>query len=388
MSLLPLFNNTQPTLSSPNRFFLNKNLKSHAIYLGGSNNHEIGNDEENEENWILEDYQKGNGQVKAFINHVKKGIELVKENDESLLIFSGGQTRPSAGPRSEAQSYYILAQSLNLNLSSTINSTTSLNTRIITEEYARDSYENLLFSICRFNEYTNSYPRNITVIGFQFKKKRFSELHRFALKFPLDRFNYIGIDPDNTSPLGRFVGQTRPSAGPRSEAQSYYILAQSLNLNLSSTINSTTSLNTRIITEEYARDSYENLLFSICRFNEYTNSYPRNITVIGFQFKKKRFSELHRFALKFPLDRFNYIGIDPDNTSPLGRFVGESVNSLGPFKQDLYGCHGKLLDKKLTRNPYRRSHPYQISCPELSPLLNYCPEDRIQLYPDKLPWEY
>ncbi|CAB4443121.1 unnamed protein product, partial [Rhizophagus irregularis] len=156
MSLLPLFHNTQPTLSSPNRFFLNKNLKkddlgisiidnnnnnnsnnnnnnnndSHAIYLGGSNNHEIGNDEENEENWILEDYQKGNGQVKAFINHVKKGIELVKENDESLLIFSGGQTRPSAGPRSEAQSYYILAQSLNLNLSSTINSTTSLNTRI------------------------------------------------------------------------------------------------------------------------------------------------------------------------------------------------------------------------------------------------------------------
>ncbi|CAG8435840.1 13395_t:CDS:2 [Rhizophagus irregularis] len=268
MSLLPLFNNTQPTLSSPNRFFLNKNLKNliivtgHAIYLGGSNNHEIGNDEENEENWILEDYQKGNGQVKAFINHVKKGIELVKENDESLLIFSGGQTRPSAGPRSEAQSYYILAQSLNLNLSSTINSTTSLNTRIITEEYARDSYENLLFSICRFNEYTNSYPRNITVIGFQFKKKRFSELHRFALKFPLDRFNYIGIDPDNTSPLGRFVGE------------------------------------------------------------------------------------------------------------------------------DLYGCHGKLLDKKLTRNPYRRSHPYQISCPELSPLLNYCPEDRIQLYPDTLPWEY
>jgi hypothetical protein len=159
MSLLPLFN-TQQTLSSPNRFFLNKTLKSnilfgfftiliicsitinlyhfincyledtseylildnnnnisnnnnkenlnnnstqvflpnvsspklkdliivtgHAIYLGG-NNHEIGN----EENWILEDYQKGNGQVKAFVNHIKKGIELVKENDESLLIFSG-----------------------------------------------------------------------------------------------------------------------------------------------------------------------------------------------------------------------------------------------------------------------------------------------------------
>ena len=70
------------------------------------------------------------------------------------------------------------------------------------------------------------------------------------------------------------------------------------------------------------------MLFSICRFNEYTNNYPRNITVIGFQFKKKRFLELHRFSLKFPLDRFNYIGIDPDNSSPLGRFVGEVMYSI------------------------------------------------------------
>ncbi|RIA93307.1 hypothetical protein C1645_690803 [Glomus cerebriforme] len=341
MSLLPLFNNNQPTLSPSNNFFLNKTLKRNILFgffailiissitinlyhfincyledtseyflLDNNNNNSNDNKEnlnylsqnflpnvsypklkdliivtghaiylgENEENWILEDYQKGNGQVNTFIKHIKKGVELVKENEESLLIFSGGETRPSAGPRSEAQSYYALAQSLNL-LSSTINSTAQTTTS------------------------TTQYP-----------------------------------------------------------------------------------LITRIITEEYARDSYENLLFSICRFNEYTNNYPRNITVIGFQFKKKRFLELHRFALKFPLNRFNYIGIDPDNSSPLGRFVNENVNSLGPFKQDLYGCHGKLLDKKLTRNPYRRSHPYQISCPELSLLFNYCPKNQSQLYPDILPW--
>ncbi|CAI2162986.1 13000_t:CDS:2 [Funneliformis geosporum] len=248
-------------------------VAGHAIYLGNNQ----GGDEKEDENWILEEFQKG-GQVKTFINHIKKGVELVKENEEALLIFSGGQTRPSAGPRSEAQSYYALAQSLNLLSNTNFTSTT--------------------------NTSTNNYP-----------------------------------------------------------------------------------LITRIITEEYARDSYENLLFSICRFNEYTNNYPRYITVIGFQFKNKRFVELHRFALKFPLNRFKYIGIDPDNTSPLGRFVGENVNSMGPFQRDLYGCHGKLLEKKLNRNPYRRSHPYQISCPELSSLFNYCPENQNQLFPDKLPWE-
>lgn len=56
-------------------------------------------------------------------------------------------------------------------------------------------------------------------------------------------------------------------------------------------------------TEEFARDSYENLLFSICRFHEYTGNYPRNITVVSFEFKRKRFIEFHRYALKFPSER-------------------------------------------------------------------------------------
>lgn len=42
----------------------------------------------------------------------------------------------------------------------------------------------------------------------------------------------------------------------------------------------------RALTEEHARDSFENLLFSVCRFRELTGSYPRNITVsiltVGF----------------------------------------------------------------------------------------------------------
>ena len=37
----------------------------------------------------------------------------------------------------------------------------------------------------------------------------------------------------------------------------------------------------RALTEEYARDSFENLLFSVCRFRQLTGAYPANITVRG-----------------------------------------------------------------------------------------------------------
>lgn len=39
------------------------------------------------------------------------------------------------------------------------------------------------------------------------------------------------------------------------------------------------SVRGRALTEEHARDSFENLLFSVCRFRELTGTYPHNITV-------------------------------------------------------------------------------------------------------------
>lgn len=41
-------------------------------------------------------------------------------------------------------------------------------------------------------------------------------------------------------------------------------------------------MRSRALTEEHARDSFENLLFSVCRFRELTGSYPQNITVKPF----------------------------------------------------------------------------------------------------------
>lgn len=64
-----------------------------------------------EDAWYLEPYQKHPGQAATFITHIQKGVEIAANDDAALLLFSGGETRKDAGPRSEAQSYWIVAES-------------------------------------------------------------------------------------------------------------------------------------------------------------------------------------------------------------------------------------------------------------------------------------
>ncbi|OLY81764.1 hypothetical protein AYI68_g4126 [Smittium mucronatum] len=90
----------------------------------------------------------------------------------------------------------------------------------------------------------------------------------------------------------------------------------------------------RIFTEDFALDSYQNLLFSVCRFHEITGNYPTRITVVGYEFKKSRFLDFHLKAIKYP----------------------------------------------------KISHGYTSSCPEISDLINFCPADRVSVFNQTLPW--
>ncbi|KAK6348563.1 hypothetical protein TWF718_006351 [Orbilia javanica] len=185
-------------------------------------------------------------------------------------------------------------------------------------------------------------------------------------------------------------GETRNFAGPSSEAQSYWSLAY-----LSKYIEPGSSLFNRSTTEEFARDSYENLLFSICRFHEYTSNYPTKLTVVGFEFKRERFKTEHRAAIRFPQDQFRYIGIDnTGDPQQLEGFIrGEKEGLLKQFKDDPHGCTDtELKEKRKGRNPFRTQHGYEVSCPELKGLMRWClDEDAIkdgktQQYPGDLPW--
>ena len=135
--------------------------------------------------WTLLDYQKD--QIGSFLDHLKVAVEIVDKDPNAILMLSGGQTRPAAGPRSESTSYLDALELMNWF------GHPSVADRIFTEDYARDSLQNLLFCYCRFLQITeNQTPRKITVVGFPFKAARFNDLHREVMGIVPDMFEYIG----------------------------------------------------------------------------------------------------------------------------------------------------------------------------------------------------
>lgn len=218
-------------------------------------------------------------------------------------------------------------------------------------------------------------------------------------------------------------GQTRP-ASLETEAKSYFRLATELNANLPhfmgtdsasksrqafepfDSITTTTapppSSGTRVqpvrmTTEDYARDSFENLLFSIARFREFSGTYPERITIVGYAYKQARFVDLHARAVRWPKSRLladnkpslTYVGIDDENTGA-DAVKHEREIKYHQFEADMYGCHGKLLSLRRNRNPARRVPPYAASAPEIATLINWCPmpDSQLQgLFPGWLPWD-
>jgi hypothetical protein len=155
-------------------------VAGHAIYTAESFNDPTG-----DESWLLQPFQKG--EPPFYVEHIHKGVELAATDPLSLLLFSGGQTRAGAGPRSEAQSYWMIARHFLWWESADVES------RATTEEFARDSFENLLFGICRFFECAGRYPETIRVVGWAFKARRF-DLHRAAINFPKSKFLFSGVN--------------------------------------------------------------------------------------------------------------------------------------------------------------------------------------------------
>ncbi|KIK98578.1 hypothetical protein PAXRUDRAFT_133925 [Paxillus rubicundulus Ve08.2h10] len=225
-----------------------------------------------EDFWTLEDYQRGGGRISAFVDHVRRGASIAMEDENALLVFSGGQTRLQS-TATEAESYMRLALTLDIFHASTSAGARVPFHRATTETSALDSYQNLLFSIARFHEVTGRYPSQITVVGYGMKQRRFQELHRAAIRFPVPLFHYIALEP--------------PATG-----------------------------------DEVAT----------AREGEFTNGYK-------------------------------------------------------PYTLDLYGCHDFLLSKRRSRNPFIRFHSYHASAPELRGLLEWCPDDSQVIYPGPLPWD-
>jgi len=229
-----------------------------------------------EKDWYLLDYQKGQGLPQAMLSHIRAGINEAAKDPSSLLIFSGGETRAITGPVNEGSSYFRVADALNLweepAKTMTLASASSVRARTTAEEFATDSFQNLMFSICRFKEVTGNYPTKITAVSFSFKRRRFEHLHAAAIQWPAHLFNYIGTDPDAST---------------------------------------------------------------------------------GFDLAKST--------------------------------EGEYNNAARPFENDMYGCNTDILrQKRENRNPFYRTPPYELTCPEMKTLLNWCGPNLIST--EDVPW--
>lgn len=142
-----------------------------------------------QDQWFLAPFQLEGQDHLCFKQHILKGIDIVKHDDSSILMPSGGKTK-SDTELSESESYMNLLSCL---MSSDVKNYAS---RIVPEKYARDSFENVIFLICKFYEVTGKYPEKITIIGFEFKRSRFLKNHLSqALSYPIENVEYIGNSP-------------------------------------------------------------------------------------------------------------------------------------------------------------------------------------------------
>ena len=173
-------------------------------------------------------------------------------------------------------------------------------------------------------------------------------------------------------------GKTCRSAGALSQASSYWHVCKALDW-----FGVDAEVRARVFTEEYARDSFENLFFSVNRFYELTQRFPEKITIVGSRERRQRFEKLHLEAIAYPEANFTYV-----ETVALDekKIETEEANMLAAFQRDPYGCRGKLAENRLARDPFNDGIPYSTNVKVLSGLwvhVNTCPP---HIFNGLLPW--
>ncbi|KFY16130.1 hypothetical protein V492_01547 [Pseudogymnoascus sp. VKM F-4246] len=139
---------------------------------------------------------------------ILKGLEVLKAMDgQGVLMFSGGPWL-EWNQTSAATSYHNLAKTSNYWGSFKGEKYKDYPSRIIKEERAMDSLQNIMFSLIEFNRRYRFFPEEMTVISYELKRARFEKLHfRTAkdIRLPTDQAGvvvswqgiptFIGINP-------------------------------------------------------------------------------------------------------------------------------------------------------------------------------------------------
>jgi hypothetical protein len=159
-------------------------------------------------------------------------------------------------------------------------------------------------------------------------------------------------------------GDTREKAGRVSEAESYFDMAR-----VAGWWNAP-EVERRTLREQHARDSRDNLVFSLACFYAAVGAFPERLVVVGFEFKRIRYYQ-HAEALQWR-GEFCYIGINnPPPGGPLEAALAGEKRKRDAMREDPLLLGPEWVEQRRRRNPFGTVEPYSASVPMLAPFLRY-----------------
>jgi hypothetical protein len=131
--------------------------------------------------------------------HGIEAVHIANREKAQALIPSGGRTRPdlyaSGITISEAQGMKEFLQRCTKGLDSNI--------QLITEDWARDSFENLLFSMFAYCHATGHYPARFTAVSWRFKANR---ILLIGNALGITNFDFVGVENPGSATLEDAIG--------------------------------------------------------------------------------------------------------------------------------------------------------------------------------------
>jgi hypothetical protein len=145
------------------------------------------------------------GEGPKYVEHIQKAVESAAHDPGALLMFTGGYTR-SGAEKSEAAGYLDIARQHGWW------GHPEVAERVVLENHARDSMENILNSLFLFRATTGRFPQKTTLFKMLFQRDRHL-YHAETLGLPAGAFEYIGDnDPAPADIDASYAGERRKLA--------------------------------------------------------------------------------------------------------------------------------------------------------------------------------
>ncbi|EXJ95589.1 hypothetical protein A1O1_00711 [Capronia coronata CBS 617.96] len=264
---------------------------------------------DNEANWLIEPFQKG--ETGTYIAHNEAGVRelatAVAKGEDALLVFSGGATKLDKTGKSEGEGYLDVA--IERNFFGLETSPPTLRRRMFVDRFATDSYQNILCSIIQFPHFVR-----------ELLEREASHRNLGSGSKP-----NVSVKPETPSASASSVSSSTASAS----ASASLVSELKSNTNISATT---------------------------------TPFFPTKLTIVSHDFKRSRFLNLHLPAIHWPSDketetqtrtqtRTHFIGINPpfDDVKMAEIETGDRLRGYGAWEKDLYGAGALLAGKRKTR---------------------------------------